>query len=89
MNLKRSLLVLVLAAPVFSGLAASSIDLVNRYAYGANFGWTDAVADNNNGAVIGAYYCWGNIYSANVGWINLRSGSPANIHVRVSAQHRL
>ncbi len=78
MNLRRPLLILALAAPVFSGLAATSVDFVNRYAYAANLGWLDAVADTNNGAVIGAYYCWGNIYAANVGWINLGSGSPAN-----------
>jgi hypothetical protein len=80
MNLRRSLLILALAAPVFPGLAATSIDLTNRYAYGANLGWMNAVADTNNGAVIGAYYCWGNIYSANVGWINLGSGSPVNLY---------
>jgi len=36
------------------------------------------VADTNNGAVIGDYVCSGYIYSANVGWINLGSGSPTN-----------
>ena len=58
--------------------AATTIDSVNRYAYGANIGWMNWVADTNNGAVIGAYVCSGYIYSANVGWINLGSGSPAN-----------
>ena len=58
--------------------AATTIDSVNRYAYGANLGWMDWVADTNNGAVIGAYVCSGNIYSANVGWINLGNGSPTN-----------
>jgi hypothetical protein len=58
--------------------AATTIDSVNRYAYGANLGWMDWVADTNNGAVIGQYVCSGYIYSANVGWINLGSGSPAN-----------
>jgi hypothetical protein len=77
-NLKKSLLVLALAAPVLSGVAATSIDLINRYAYGANIGWMDGVADTNNGAVIGQYYCWGSLYSANVGWINFGGGSPAN-----------
>jgi hypothetical protein len=58
--------------------AATTIDSVNRHAYGANLGWMDWVADTNNGAVIGAYVCSGYIYSANVGWINLGSGSPTN-----------
>ena len=34
--------------------------------------------DVNNGAVIGDYVCSGSIYAANVGWINLGSGSPTN-----------
>src|ERR1017187_3111703 len=58
--------------------AATTIDAINRYAYGANIGWMDWYADGANGAVIGAYVCSGYIYSANVGWINLGSGSPAN-----------
>jgi hypothetical protein len=58
--------------------AASTIDTTNRYAYAANLGWLNCVADTNNGAVIGEYVCSGNIYSANVGWINLGSGTPAN-----------
>ena len=40
-------------------------------------GWI-GLATRNNGAVIGEYVCSGYIYSANVGWINLGSGSPAN-----------
>ena len=59
--------------------AATTIDPVNRYAYGANLGWMDwCAATPTNGAVIGEYVCSGYIYSANVGWINLGSGSPAN-----------
>jgi hypothetical protein len=58
--------------------AATTIDAVNRYAWGANLGWMDWVADTDNGAVIGDYVCSGFIYSANVGWINLGSGSPAD-----------
>jgi len=58
--------------------ATTSIDLVNCYAYGANIGWINCVADTNNGAVMGDYVCSGYIYSANVGWINLGSGSPTN-----------
>jgi hypothetical protein len=58
--------------------AGTTIDTVNRYAYGANIGWVNAVADTNNGAVMGQYVCSGYLYSANVGWINLGSGSPAN-----------
>jgi hypothetical protein len=38
----------------------------------------DWTGDTNNGAVIGAAFCSGYIYSANVGWINLGSGAPTN-----------
>jgi hypothetical protein len=62
----------------FTARASTTIDPVNRYAYGANLGWMDWVGDTNHGAVIGQYVCSGYIYSANVGWINLGSGSPAN-----------
>lgn len=77
----RSPLIVVLLSPMFGWLSlhgATTIDSTNRYAYGANVGWLDAVANTNNGAVIGQFYCSGDIYSANVGWINLGSGSPAN-----------
>ena len=58
--------------------ATSTIDVTNRFAYGSNIGWTDARADSVNGVVIGDYFCMGNIYAANVGWINLGSGTPAD-----------
>ena len=73
------LLIIVLALPVAAAYAATTtIDSANRYAWGANLGWLDWVGDTNNGAVIGEYVCSGNLYSANVGWINLGSGTPAN-----------
>lgn len=62
----------------FNSPAATTLDTVNRHAYGANLGWVDCVADTNNGAVIGEYVCSGFLYSANVGWINLGSGAPVN-----------
>jgi hypothetical protein len=75
----KRLIFFVLAVGIVSRAAAiSTIDAANRYAYGANLGWMDWVADTSNGVVIGAYVCSGYIYSANVGWINLGSGSPAN-----------
>ena len=85
MKTKRLLLVLV---SVFSllpfallaqgGGSGTTIDAVNRYAYGANLGWLDWRGDTNNGVVIATNVCSGYIYSANVGWINLGSGFPAN-----------
>jgi hypothetical protein len=67
---------LILHGPLL--LAATTIDPANKYTYGANFGWMDWRGDTTQGAVIGDYVCSGNIYSANVGWINLGGGSPAN-----------
>ena len=58
--------------------AATTISAANHYAYAANLGWLDWHGDTTNGAVIGEYVCSGNLYSANVGWINLGSGSPTN-----------
>ena len=59
-----------------AGSQPTTIDAVNRYAWGANTGWIDW-NQGNNGAVIGKNFCSGFIYSANVGWINLGNGSPA------------
>jgi hypothetical protein len=62
-----------------SGLqAATTINPANKFAYGANLGWMDWRGDTNNGAVIGEYICSGYLYAANVGWISLGSGTPAN-----------
>lgn len=58
--------------------AETTITATNRHAFGANLGWIDWRADGTNGAVIGNYVCSGYIYSANVGWIHLGSGSPVN-----------
>jgi hypothetical protein len=58
--------------------AATTIDAATKSAYAANLGWMDWRGDTNNGAVIGDYVCSGYIYSANVGWINLGSGSPSD-----------
>lgn len=57
--------------------AASTVDVANRYAYGANVGWLDARANASNGAAIGQYFCTGYVWSANCGWIGLGNG-PTN-----------
>jgi hypothetical protein len=69
---------IVLCGSLLAGSAATTIDTVNRYAYGANIGWIDWRGDDTNGAVIGEYVCSGYLYSANVGWIHLGNGSPTN-----------
>ncbi len=72
-HLFLSLLVLGASAP-----AATTINATNSFAYGANTGWLNWRGDVSNGAVIGEYVCSGPIWSANVGWISLGDGSPAN-----------
>jgi hypothetical protein len=66
----------------FEGHAASTIDTTNQYAWGANVGWTnwrpDFDSTNTEGVIVGEFGCTGYIYSANVGWINMGGGSPAN-----------
>jgi len=58
--------------------AATSINAVNKRAYGANVGWIDFRGNTNNGAVIGEFVCSGFLYGANVGWIHLGSNAPVN-----------
>jgi hypothetical protein len=77
---KKTMMVLLLYVSGFAlvrvqGAINTTIDPANRYAYGANLGWIDW-GNTANGAVIGQYYCAGNLYVANAGWINLGGGAP-------------
>src|SRR5437588_3603714 len=74
----RFLIPILMSAALPLGHGATTINAVNKYAYGANIGWMDWRGDTNNGAVIGEYVCSGYIYAANVGWIKLGGGFPAN-----------
>ncbi len=58
--------------------AESNIIEDQPYAWGANFGWLNWRPAPAFGVEVGQFICSGYIYSANVGWINLGSGSPAN-----------
>lgn len=58
--------------------AATNIESAQAHAWSGNVGWLNWRADDTNGAVIGEYVCSGYLYGANVGWINLGDGSPAN-----------
>ena len=80
MKIEKIISALLMALTFGAGtvFASTTIDLVNRYAYGGNMGWINGVADTNNGVVIGDYVCSGYFYSGNAGWINLGSGSPTN-----------
>jgi hypothetical protein len=69
---------LLTAVAARSASETSTINADNRFAYGANLGWIDCRANTSNGAVIGQYVCAGYLFSANVGWISLGNGRPAN-----------
>jgi len=68
---------LALALPVLVG-AQTTLSPEHRHAWAGNIGWTDWVANGANGARVGEYVCSGYLYAANVGWIHLGDGSPAN-----------
>jgi hypothetical protein len=78
--MKTILTLLTAAVLTIATRAAATIDASNRYAWGANLGWTnwrDASA-GVDGAVVGEYVCSGYVWSANVGWIHLGNGAPAD-----------
>jgi hypothetical protein len=79
LSLKTLTTILVVSA-VFacSVQAATSVNSANRFSYGANIAWMDWRGDVANGAIIGEFVCSGSVYSANVGWIHLGDGTPAN-----------
>ncbi len=58
--------------------AASTINVGNRFAYGANIGRVNWRPSSAAGATMGEYVCSGFLYAANAGWINLGSGFPVN-----------
>jgi hypothetical protein len=61
-----------------TGRADTTIDPVNHYAWGANIGFTDWRPSTTDGVNIGDNFCAGFIYAANVGWIKMGAGTPAN-----------
>jgi hypothetical protein len=61
-------------AAASSGTAATTINPVNKYAYGANIGWINMEGDVADGVVAGELSCSGYAYGANVGWIHFGAG---------------
>lgn len=60
------------------GRAATSIDPTNKFAWGANIGFTNWRPSDADGVNIGNTFCSGFIYAANTGWISVGNGSPTN-----------
>src|SRR5205823_3590164 len=63
---------------IASAHADTTIDPTNHYAWGANIGFTDWRPSTTDGVNIGPNFCAGFIYTANVGWIKMGAGAPAN-----------
>src|SRR6476646_11480687 len=63
---------------VAASRADTTIDPTNRYAWGANIGFTDWRPSTTDGVNIGDNFCAGFIYAANVGWIKMGTGAPTN-----------
>src|SRR4051812_38679601 len=63
---------------VAASRADTTIDPTNRYAWGANIGFTDWRPSTIDGVNVGANFCAGYIYAANVGWIKMGTGTPLN-----------
>jgi len=58
---------------------SSTIDVSDKYAYGANIAWVDFRPEQPSapeGIVVGERFLYGQAYSANCGWISLGDGSP-------------
>src|SRR5688572_15053062 len=77
----KKIIVLAAAITLFvtsASRADTTIDTVNRYAWGANVGFTDWRPSMADGVNIGPNFCAGFIYAANVGWIKMGTGIPAD-----------
>jgi hypothetical protein len=72
------LAMIVGAISVTGAQAATTIDPTNKFAWGANIGFTNWRPSDADGAALGDSFCAGFIYAANVGWIAMGSGTPAN-----------
>lgn len=58
--------------------AATTIDPTNKFAWGANIGFTNWRPSDADGVNIGDTFCSGFVYAANTGWISVGDGSPTN-----------
>ena len=70
--------VLHLLASAPCSRADSTIDPAAAFAWGGNIGWTNWRPSAADGAVIGEYVCSGSGFCANIGWVNMGSGTPAD-----------
>ncbi|HLP09261.1 MAG TPA: thrombospondin type 3 repeat-containing protein [Opitutaceae bacterium] len=84
--MKHLLPLLALAAGALPAVRAqSTISPDAPFAYGANIGWIDLRGDGTHGVRVGEFFLAGKAWSANCGWIDFGSGSPANGHAYSNA----
>ena len=69
---------LLVGGMVLPTLGASNFAPGQSYSWAPNLGWADWRGDGSNGVELGQYICSGSVYFANVGWISLGSGAPAD-----------
>ena len=70
--------ILLVNLHVHAGFGATTIHPENAYAYGGNVGWLNLRGDVTQGASLGLFFSTGFIWSPQVGWILLGSGTPSN-----------
>jgi hypothetical protein len=68
----------LLLATLSAAQAVTTINSTNAYSWGANIGYLNWRPSTADGVRIGAYITEGYIYGANVGWISMGNGNPAN-----------
>src|SRR5215212_2569048 len=78
MNYSIALAFAIALVRITSARADTTIDPTSRYAWAANIGFTDWRPSPTDGVNIGPNFCAGFIYAANVGWITMGTGAPAN-----------
>ena len=72
---------MLLSLLVSHGLADSTINDTNKFAYAGNTGWINFRPNqpsNPEGVVFGEAFLSGNAYAANFGWIDFGDGIPTN-----------
>jgi hypothetical protein len=74
----KKIIIFLLLAIATAAPATTTINSTNAYSWGGNIGWLNWRPSTADGVSIGRYICSGYIYAANVGWINLGNGNPAN-----------
>lgn len=77
-SLRRGLFVVPLLLLTASVYSESTVAPGDNFTWSANTGWWNWRGDGASGVVFQKNFVSGSIWAANVGWINLGDGTPAN-----------